>query len=98
MDLVDADAEHIAWLDSRGVEEDDFDIFALGQGVELLQDRRDGVEVCEVDAEGVDFDGAGAFGDEGRVIVLEAVGAAGEQDDVLDAFLGEGEGDVLGGF
>lgn len=70
LNLLDAHTKRLARFNPRSVEEDDFDFLALRQAIEVLEHARNGIEVRQVQADSVDFDAAGAFGDKRRVFVL----------------------------
>ena len=77
IDFLNTDAEYFTWLYTSSVEEDDLYVFAFSHAFELLEYVWDGICICEIDAECVDFDRGGAPGDEGRIFILETFYIAG---------------------
>ena len=64
------------------------------QAVNLLQNSWDRVQVRQVKSKRINFDRV-AFGDEGRVFILETLGVTSKKDYMVDAFGGEFCGYVL---
>jgi hypothetical protein len=71
IDFLNTDAEHFTRLYTSSVEEDNLYVFAFSHAIELLEYVWDGICICEIDAECVDFDGGSAPGDERRIFILE---------------------------
>jgi hypothetical protein len=95
LNLLNKHLQRLTRLDPCGIEEDDFEIFALGELLDLLQHAGDGREIVEVETEGVHFDVGRGFGYEGGVGGRETLLVTCQEDHVGEPIAGKGAGDVI---